>query len=70
MQGIDFTAPQTRMHGQQIKQLARSGQQPFGFIVTQGPPTDTLPAARIHLVDDFKRIGRDAILFAQPGEQC
>jgi hypothetical protein len=69
MQGVDFTTPQTRVHGQQIKQLARSRQQSLGLIIIQSPPLAAFLAARIHFADDFKRIGRNPVLFAQPGEQ-
>jgi hypothetical protein len=69
MQGVDFAAPQTRVHSQQIKQLARPRQQSLGLVIIQCPPLDALLAARIHFADDFKRIGRNSILFAQPGEQ-
>ncbi len=69
MQGVDFTPPQTRMHGQQIKQFARCCQQSLGFIIIQSPPLAALLAARIHFADDFKRIGRNTVLFAEPGEQ-
>jgi hypothetical protein len=48
MQGVDLTTPQTRVHGQQIKQLARTCQQSPGFVVIQSPPLDALFAARIH----------------------
>jgi len=68
MQGVDFTTSQTRVHGQQIKQLARPRQQSLGLVIIQSPPLDALLAARIYFTDDFKRIGRNAILFAQPGE--
>ncbi|HEV2438176.1 MAG TPA: hypothetical protein VG077_19460 [Verrucomicrobiae bacterium] len=69
MQGVDLTAPHTGVHRQQIKQLARSCQQSLCFIVTQCPPVDAFPAARIHFADNFKRVGHNAILFAQPSEQ-
>jgi hypothetical protein len=48
MQGVDFTTPQTRVHGQQIKQLARPRQQSLGLIIIQCPPLAALLAARIH----------------------
>ena len=69
MQRIDFAAPQSRVHREQIKRLARPRQQSPGLIVIQCPAMETFLAARIHLADDFKRIGRDTVLFAQPGEQ-
>jgi hypothetical protein len=68
-QRIDFTTAQSGVQREQIQRSARASQQLPRFVVIQCPAVETFLAARIHFGDEFKRIGCDAVLFAEPGEQ-